>query len=318
LVGDAGEADRWTASAERTSATGELPDGNTIDGSVAYLRALLCRRGPEEMRVDAERALKGLSPTSPYRPAMLHAIGMADLLRGDHDAAEASFVLAQLEATSAHVLPFVPVLLAERGIIAIERDDWHRAGMLAEEALALMDGGLFDDYWTSALVYAWAARTAVARGSVAQARELTRSATRLRPLLNHVLPIVSVQTLLELARAYLALADAGGASAVLGQVREIRRLRPQLGVLTSQAEDLTARLAVLEGGTPGVTSLTTAELRLVPLLPTHLSFAEIGERLYVSRHTVKTQALSIYRKIGVSSRSEAVARLVDLGVRAPA
>jgi LuxR family maltose regulon positive regulatory protein len=53
---------------------------------------------------------------------------------------------------------------------------------------------------------------------------------------------------------------------------------------------------------------------LVPFLPTHLSFREIGERLYISRHTVKSQALSIYRKLGVSSRSEAITCMHDLGL----
>jgi LuxR family transcriptional regulator, maltose regulon positive regulatory protein len=64
----------------------------------------------------------------------------------------------------------------------------------------------------------------------------------------------------------------------------------------------------------GVSSLTTAELRLVPLLSTHLSFRQIGQRLHVSRHTVKTQALSVYRKLGVSSRGQAVQRLQQLGL----
>jgi DNA-binding CsgD family transcriptional regulator len=60
--------------------------------------------------------------------------------------------------------------------------------------------------------------------------------------------------------------------------------------------------------------LTAAELRVLPLLATHLSFREIGERLYISRHTVKSQALSTYRKLGVSSRSEAVELAVELGL----
>jgi LuxR family maltose regulon positive regulatory protein len=64
----------------------------------------------------------------------------------------------------------------------------------------------------------------------------------------------------------------------------------------------------------GASSLTTAELRLVPLLSTHLSFREIGERLHVSRYTVKTQAISVYRKLGVSSRSEAITRMQELGL----
>ena len=73
-------------------------------------------------------------------------------------------------------------------------------------------------------------------------------------------------------------------------------------------------LDTIRGGAPGASSLTTAELRLVPLLSTHLSFREIGERLYVSRHTVKTQAISVYRKLGVSSRSEAITRMRMLGL----
>jgi LuxR family maltose regulon positive regulatory protein len=40
----------------------------------------------------------------------------------------------------------------------------------------------------------------------------------------------------------------------------------------------------------------------------------MGQQLYVSQHTVKTQALSIYRKLGVSSRSQAVQRLQELGL----
>ena len=60
--------------------------------------------------------------------------------------------------------------------------------------------------------------------------------------------------------------------------------------------------------------LTRAELRLLPLLATHLSFREIGARLYVSRNTVKTQAISVYRKLGVSSRSDAIEHAVRLGL----
>ena len=46
----------------------------------------------------------------------------------------------------------------------------------------------------------------------------------------------------------------------------------------------------------------------------HLSFPEIAAELFVSRNTVKSQVLSIYRKLGVSSRSKAVDRARDLGL----
>jgi LuxR family transcriptional regulator, maltose regulon positive regulatory protein len=51
-----------------------------------------------------------------------------------------------------------------------------------------------------------------------------------------------------------------------------------------------------------------------PLLATHLTFREIGERLYISQNTVKTQAISVYRKLGVSSRGQAVQRVQAIGL----
>jgi LuxR family maltose regulon positive regulatory protein len=48
-----------------------------------------------------------------------------------------------------------------------------------------------------------------------------------------------------------------------------------------------------------------------------LTFREIGERVFLSPHTVKTQAISIYGKLGASSRSEAVERAIELGLLEP-
>ena len=75
-----------------------------------------------------------------------------------------------------------------------------------------------------------------------------------------------------------------------------------------------SKLVEIKAVALGASSLTAAELRLLPLLSTHLSFREIGERLYLSSNTVKTQAYSVYKKLGVSSRSRAVARTRELGL----
>ncbi len=314
LVGKASDAERWATAAERGSLTGMLDDGNTMEGTLAYLRTLLCRRGLDEMRRDARLALDGLSPTSPYRPAILHAEAVADLLQGNTDRSDLLFASAADEAASSEMTPFVALLLAERGIIAMHRGAWQDADALASRALALVRDGRFDDYWTSALVFASGARVAFQRGEVARARDLVRRAARLRTLLTYALPIVSVQALLELARAYIALADPAGAQAVLSQIDDIRQHRPDLGTLHPQADELRSALKVIKGEMLGLSSLTTAELRLLPLLPSHLSLAEIGERLFISRNTVKTQAISLYRKLGVSTRRETIERMHELGV----
>jgi LuxR family transcriptional regulator, maltose regulon positive regulatory protein len=123
-----------------------------------------------------------------------------------------------------------------------------------------------------------------------------------------------VQTLLELGRAYLALDDLAGARAVLRQASDVLALRPNLGTLPAEVQELRSSLERAREATMGASSLTSAELRLLPMLATHLTFREIGERLYLSHNTVKTHAISIYRKLGASSRGQAVQRLQEIGL----
>ncbi len=316
LLGKPSEAERWAAAVERASPTGILPDGSTMEGTLAYLRAILCRDGVDEMRRDARAARDGLSPASPYRVTMLYTEGISYLLQDDLTRAAPILARAATDAGQFGASPLAALILAEQCNLAAECDNWAEVTALAQHAVAIVEAGRFGDYWTSALVYAWATRAALHQGDVAQARFYLGRASRLRPLLTYVLPVVSVQTLLEMARAYLTLADPGGASAVLAQAHDILQQRPDLGVLPRQAAELQARLATIKAGATGASSLTAAELRLMPLLPTHLSFREIGERLFVSSHTVRTQAYSAYRKLGVSSRSEAVTRIRELGLDA--
>lgn len=131
-------------------------------------------------------------------------------------------------------------------------------------------------------------------------------ASGLRPILTGALPMVSAHTLLEMAEAEVELGDIAGARQVLREVGDILRPRSGFDLLADRYAEMREELGSMPIGTTAVSTLTNAELRLLPLLVTHLSFPQIGERLYISRHTVKTQAISIYRKLGVSSRSEAV------------
>ncbi|MGA9833240.1 MAG: LuxR C-terminal-related transcriptional regulator [Trebonia sp.] len=316
LLGQPAEAERWAAAAERASPGGVLPDGSTMEATLAYLRAILCRTGIGEMRRDARIAWEGLSPASPYRATMLYTEGISYLLEGDLARAEPILARALDLATQAGSLPLAGMILAEQCGVAAERDDWPEVTTLARRAATIVETGHFGDYWTSALVYAWASRASAYRGDVGQARFYLGRASRLRPLLTYALPVGSVQALLEMTRSYITLADPEGAAAVLAQVHDILQQRPDLGVLPELAGQLQASLAMANARAVGASSLTAAELRLLPLLATHLSYQEIGERLFVSKNTVKTQAYSAYRKLRVSSRSEAVVRARELGLDA--
>ena len=128
------------------------------------------------------------------------------------------------------------------------------------------------------------------------------------------LPWLSVLVRLETIRACVALADAASARTLLKEIDEILVVRPDLGVLNDDVE------VVAPGGRAGERlgrrswTLTAAELRVLAFLPTHLSFAEIADRLFVSTNTIKSQAIAIYGKLGASTRSEAIERAVAVGL----
>ena len=314
LQGQPGACDRWAAAADVASPDAKTPDGSTMDSYLAYLRANLCRDGIDEMRVDSLRALEGLSPASPYRATMTFTAALSYLLEGDTERADADFVPAFDATMHAGQLPFAAMILAERCIAAAERDDWSETEQLTSQAVSIVQEGGFDDYWTSAVVYAWAAREALHRGRITKGRDFVARAARLRSLLTYALPVVSVQALIELARSYVALGDRDGAKTVLRQATDILRLRPSLGWLPDQVEQVRRMVERIPVGNMGASSLTGAELRLLPYLSTHLTFGEIANRLYVTHSTVKTQTTSIYRKLGVSSRSAAIERLTETGL----
>jgi len=307
-------AERWAGAADRAPVAAAPPDGSTMESYLAMLGGLLCRKGMPQMRADAQAALAGLSAGSPWQAATMVFEGAAYLLDGDADQADLILAHAAEVGTDTGAFPATSTALAERAIIAMERQQWHEAKVLAEQAFTILSAEHLDDYIMSPLVHTVAARMALHHGDLPRAREHLVQAARLRPLLTYAVSWGAVQTLLEMARAYLTLDDASGARTALRQAHGILQLRPDLGVLPKQADELQAMLDTVRAGVPGVSTLTTAEVRLLPLLPTHLNFSEIGQRLYLSKHTVKTQAVSIYRKLGTSSRSQAVQRLQEIGL----
>jgi LuxR family maltose regulon positive regulatory protein len=153
------------------------------------------------------------------------------------------------------------------------------------------------------------------RADLPAVRQYLVTAQRLRPELTYALPHFALQARIELTRVYLALADLAGARTLMREIDELLRRRPGMGNLADQAEALRAQLSTQRGSSgPGASALTAAELRLLPLLSTHLSLPEIAQELFLSRNTIKSEANSIYRKLGVSSRSQTVTRSRELGL----
>jgi len=292
LTGDPIGVERWTIPGEPTTPIARMA------------RAIQTRAGTGAMIEDARTALEELPPGSGFRAAATLMEGLGWLWEGEVERADALFAEAVTLGESQGAIPTATMALAERAVIAIEAGDWSIGEQWANQSLRLvLDNGL-EGYATSALVFVVAARLARRRNDISKASALLAQAASLRPRLNTTQPGIAVQTCTKMAEAYLELSDIAGARRVIQAARDTLAQRPDLGQLPQRLEQVLA--GVTAPGKVGPSALTTAELRLLPLLATHLTFPEIGERLYISRHTVKTQAISIYRKLGASSRSEAV------------
>jgi LuxR family maltose regulon positive regulatory protein len=129
-----------------------------------------------------------------------------------------------------------------------------------------------------------------------------------------VAPWYAVFGRLVQARVAILLGDGAMARTLIDEARGHmnRDLEGSLvsSILASTAESLsTVRADGISAG-----SLTAAELRVLQFLPSHLTFPKIGEHLFLSTNTVKTHALAIYRKLGVTSRAQAVDRARTLGL----
>jgi LuxR family maltose regulon positive regulatory protein len=279
LMGRPADAERWADAVDHWQYEDPAgADDPSAEAWAALLRAILCRRGAERMRADADEAVRRFAAGRFVTPAPLLLQGIARVLCGDLDGGDVSLEDAVSVGQVTGAPDDLAVALCERALLAMTRSDWDRADLPA-------------------------------------ARQHLIAAQHLRPLLTHALPYLAVQARIELARVHLALADLAAARMLMREVDELLRRRSGLGTLVGEAGALRAQLASERGSSiPGASALTAAELRLLPLLSTHLSFPEIAGELFLSRNTVKSQVNAIYRKLGVCSRSQAVSRSVELGL----
>jgi LuxR family transcriptional regulator, maltose regulon positive regulatory protein len=316
MIGRPADAERRAGAAGRGAAATSLPDQNSsAEPWLALLRVLLCRDGADQMLADAELAVKTMAAGSFWRAAALLFLGMAHLMAGDPDRADVVFEDQVAEARAAGGTIGTCVALSERSLLAIARGEWDQGERHLSEARAVARDANVKDYPAVTIMHAAAARIALHHADRAGAAAELIRAQRLRPALTYAVPHLAVQARTELAYVHLALGDLAGARTLMREADDILRRRPGLGAFARQAGDLRGELARARGSAAlGASALTAAELRLLPLLSTHLSFPEIAAEMFLSRNTVKSHANSIYRKLGTSSRNQAVSRLRELGL----
>jgi LuxR family maltose regulon positive regulatory protein len=199
--------------------------------------------------------------------------------------------------------------------LAMDRGDWLEAGNRLQLVLTTIEEKRMHDYTFSSPAFAGAARLSVHHGDLNEARRQLARAMRARPSATYLMPYHAVRLRLQLAKVYLAIADQGTARQLLREIDDILVHRPALGTLIDEVRDFRGVLASSASpGAAGPLPLTPAELRLLPYLQTHLTADMIARRLFLSSHTVKTQVKAVYRKLGVSSRNDAVQKAMAIGL----
>jgi LuxR family transcriptional regulator, maltose regulon positive regulatory protein len=292
------------------------PDGSSsFESQRARLRAVMGREGPRAVLADALLAAAAEPRRSRWHATAVWLLGEAYVLLGDAAAADAALREAA-SAPSPDGLASTLALAALAGL-RIDEGQWSAADALVAE------GRAHATEWSGSApapmlrVFSVDARVAVALGDAGRARDDLALAGPLVPLANRADPWLSVDALLHLGQAYLSMSEPADAQDALRRAEQIVRVRPHLGTLRTKLAGLRDRVEEASSTLVGSSALTPAELRVIPYLPTHLSFQDIADRLTISRNTVKTHAMSIYSKLWASSRDEAVRRAVELGLLPP-
>ena len=316
LTDDTAGAERWAAFLDAASFDGAPADGSaSFESARAMVRAAMCASGPEQMMADAAFAVAHEPSWSPWRAEALYQLGEAHLLAGHLDQVRRLLTEALAVAVPMGITDLMVLGESELAMLAMDRGDWNEAAGRLERALATIDENRLHDYAACLLAFPEAARLAVHRGDLTGARRQLTRGMRARPGATYAHPQVAVRLRLQLARVYFALAEVATARQLLSEIDDILRQSPALGTLTDQVEQFRRVLASsTTTEATGRSPLTPAELRLLPYLQTHLNTPGIAERLFLSRYTVKSQMYSIYRKLGVSSRNDAVQKATAIGL----
>jgi LuxR family maltose regulon positive regulatory protein len=288
---------------------GPLPDGaSSPEASMATLRATLPFGDVGAGFENAIRATELERPESPFWPVVCWARGMGHFFRGEHVDAEPWFAQAAGLAPSAGMWLIAGSALAYQSFIAGEEGDAERQEWFAEQAaqLARKRGG---EHVDGEVPLALGASLA-ARGELEEARRLiAESVTVLRA---NGQPIDLAHALIRQARLLTALGEREAAAAAVAEARSTVDSCPDPGILEAWVSAL-AR-SPRKRSAQGDGELSERELAVLRALTGPLSERDIGRELYLSHNTVHSHTRSIYRKLGVSSRAEAIRRARELGL----
>lgn len=308
--------DHWLSAAGRGLYEADRKgEAESVMGGLTLLRAVLARNGIVQMAADAQLAARLLSPDELWLCHAGYLDAVATMLTDHLSEADAQLqsVGHLAETLGAHVTH--AQAMAQRALLLISRNEWGPAQALVSAAVAVLRDR---DLYMTPPGLPVAVLDALVTARAGQHHPALSNARRIISLLAVTADFPTwngVQSRYVLARTQLILGDTAAARVLLSEATALLSEVPD-AVWLSDAVNQTWRQAerLPLGVDAGASALTSAELRVLQYLPTHLSFEQIGRELYISRNTVKTQAIAAYRKLGVTSRAEAVELALMLGL----
>jgi LuxR family maltose regulon positive regulatory protein len=308
---DAGRlGERWSeAACAAPMDDSPSPDGAaSLRSSQALLRATVGSRGVRLMRESAELAarLEAVPGTSWYADAQV-ALGVARWLSGATQRALHPLAVGAREGSVCNQSAELAAL-GYLALIAADEAEWEVAAEYEGRATDLLANLGFGTHRRCLPMLLTRVKLRSRDGGVDGEEAAADVARLLRHMVPH--PWMALLADVVLGEGAVERSDMKAAERHALAAQAHLEKYADAGILRRRAEHL---LEAVER-TRLVEPLTPAERRVLELLPTHLTDAQMAEQLFVSRNTVKTHVKSLYRKLEVSSRADAVGRARELGL----
>ena len=287
-----------------------------VETAARLVRAVTIDGGVGQAVRDGRRAV-ALAETGAQEilTGALTAYARALFFAGELDQAWAAAVqVLEHPAIERHV-PSLVIARSTLALVAVERGRLASARGHAEKAKAAVGRIDTSRSWLGANASAALGSVLAAEGSLAEAEQELASAGRF--FRDEVATLHHVWLLILLARVRLRRGRLGEAAATLSSAREAFGELSDSGLALALADEVERELRTAKGRASGgelLESPSEAELAVLRLMATDLSAREIGERLFLSANTVRSHRRALYHKLGVHSRTDAIARATALGL----
>jgi LuxR family maltose regulon positive regulatory protein len=288
---------------------GPLPDGfSSVEASLSLAKAVAPWGDVGSQRAAARQAAELEQPGSPMWPIVSWAVGWGCYYGGEFDESDRWFAEGADRSVGAGLWTSAVAGLAYRSLMAGDRGQPEEQRRLVEQAEEIARAHGIDES-SGTLCTALSASL----GECGKIDEALAPAERGIALIRRRnVQVDLADALLRKLTLLRRLEQREEAAAVLAEVRAVVESCPDAGVLP-------ARLAAFEQntrerGAAGAAELSERELTVLRMLSGSLSERDIGRELYLSHNTVHSHVRSIYRKLGVFSRAEAVAHARSVGL----